>query len=112
MKAFDSSPARILPMVWMQEDKQDKQGRRFSMSSISFSGTFAPPDAAESYANTAAAREAQPTANNTADTVQLSESQQVYQLHNQGQTVSQIATSLSLPIDLVNTYLGISGSKT
>lgn len=82
------------------------------MSSISFSGTFASPDAPESYANTAAAHQAQPTANNPADTVQLSESQQVYQLHNQGRTVSQIATSLSLPIDLVNTYLGISSSKT
>jgi hypothetical protein len=82
------------------------------MSSISFSGTLAPSDAADTYANTAAAREAQPTANTTADTVQLSESQQVYQLHNQGRTVSQIATTLSLPVALVNTYLGISGSRT
>lgn len=82
------------------------------MSSISFSGTPAPLDAAESYANTAAAHPAPPTVNNAADTVQLSESQQVYQLYNQGQTVSQIANSLSLPVALVNTYLGISGSKT
>jgi DNA-binding NarL/FixJ family response regulator len=44
------------------------------------------------------------------DTVTLTEAQQVYQLYNQGQTVSQIATSLSLSTTLVNDYLGITSS--
>ena len=44
------------------------------------------------------------------DTVTLTEAQQVYQLYNQGQTVSQIATSLSLSVPLVNNYLGITSS--
>jgi DNA-binding NarL/FixJ family response regulator len=39
--------------------------------------------------------------------VRLSESQQVYQLYNQGQRVTQIATSLNLPVSAVNNYLGI-----
>jgi DNA-binding NarL/FixJ family response regulator len=43
--------------------------------------------------------------------VRLSESQQVYQLYNQGQQVSQIATSLSLPVETVNNYLGITASS-
>jgi outer membrane protease len=64
--------------------------------------------AAANSSSTSAARNPQPTINNTADTVQLSASQQVYQLYNQGQTVSQISTSLSLPVAIVNSYLGIS----
>ncbi len=61
--------------------------------------------------NTAAAQIAQQAVNNSGDTVQLSEVQQVYQLYNQGQTVSQIATSLSLPVDTVNNYLNISAGQ-
>jgi hypothetical protein len=38
--------------------------------------------------------------------------QQVYQLYTQGQRVSQIASSLRLSVDAVNTYLGISGTTT
>jgi DNA-binding NarL/FixJ family response regulator len=34
----------------------------------------------------------------------------VYQLYNQGQQVSQIAASLSLPVETVNNYLGISAA--
>lgn len=45
------------------------------------------------------------------DTVQLSEAQQVYQLYNQGQTVSQIASSLSLSVSEVNIYLSGTGSN-
>ncbi len=40
---------------------------------------------------------------------QVSESEQVVQLYNQGQQVSQIASSLALPVETVNLYLGISG---
>jgi hypothetical protein len=67
--------------------------------------------AAANSSSTSAARNPQPTTNNTADTVQLSASQQVYQLYNQGQSVSQISTSLSLPVAIVNTYLGIASGS-
>jgi DNA-binding NarL/FixJ family response regulator len=49
----------------------------------------------------------QPAANVAADTVQLSEAQQVYQLYNQGQRVSQIASNLSLTQAAVNGYLNL-----
>jgi DNA-binding NarL/FixJ family response regulator len=42
------------------------------------------------------------------DHVNLSETQQVYQLYNQGQKVSQIASNLSLSVEAVNSYLNIS----
>ncbi len=51
----------------------------------------------------------QPT-NTSTDTVTLTEAQQVYNLYNQGQTVPQISSSLSLPVSTVNNYLGISQS--
>jgi DNA-binding CsgD family transcriptional regulator len=41
------------------------------------------------------------------DTVQLTESQQVQMLVQQGDSVSQIATSLSLSAAIVDSYLGI-----
>jgi DNA-binding NarL/FixJ family response regulator len=56
-----------------------------------------------------AARTPQP-ATNPADRVTLTESERVYQLYNQGQRVSQIATALSLPESTVNSYLGITSS--
>jgi len=40
----------------------------------------------------------------------LSESQQVYQLYNQGQQIPQIAATLNLPVSAVNSYLGINSS--
>jgi hypothetical protein len=52
---------------------------------------------------------AQPTTNNPQDTVKLSSAQQVEQLYNQGQSVPEISTSLSLAQNVVNLYLGISG---
>lgn len=51
----------------------------------------------------------QPT--NSTDTVTLTEAQQVYNLYNQGQTVPQISSSLSLPLSTVNNYLGITQSS-
>jgi hypothetical protein len=88
------------------------RGKELPMSiSISNTPATVASDAANSYSNTAAPRQVQPTVNNPADTVRISESQQVYQLYRQGKTVSQIATSLSLPPELVNNYLGISSSK-
>jgi DNA-binding CsgD family transcriptional regulator len=44
----------------------------------------------------------------SADTVTLTDAQQVFQLYTQGQTVTEIAGTLSLPVELVNSYLGIS----
>ena len=46
----------------------------------------------------------------TADTVTLTEAQRVYELYNLGQTVTQIATVLNLPVESVNNYLGISSA--
>jgi DNA-binding transcriptional regulator LsrR (DeoR family) len=42
--------------------------------------------------------------------VQLTAAQQVYQLYNQGQTVSQIASSLSLTEAVVNGYLNVTST--
>ncbi len=67
-----------------------------------------------STANTAAAAGAaarpQPAANAGGDTVQLTESQQVVQLYNQGQRVTQIASSLNLTEAAVNSYLNLSAT--
>jgi len=78
--------------------------------SISSSLSTASLAAANSSSTSAAAQKAQPTTNDPAYSVQLTEAQQVYQLYNQGQAVSQIATSLSLTVDTVNSYLDISGT--
>jgi hypothetical protein len=43
--------------------------------------------------------------------VTLSQSQQVTQLYQQGQQVPQIASTLSLPVELVNSYLGITSAQ-
>jgi DNA-binding NarL/FixJ family response regulator len=64
------------------------------------------PAAANASAKPASAQP-QPTTNTSADTVKQSESQQVNQLYNQGLEVSQIATSLSMTISDVKSYLGI-----
>jgi DNA-binding NarL/FixJ family response regulator len=79
--------------------------------SISISNSISPTSffAANSYSKAAAQKIQQP-ANDSADTVKLSESQQVVQLYQQGQQVSQIASSLSLAVDTVNSYLGISNA--
>lgn len=77
--------------------------------SISSSLSIASLAAANSSSTSAAAQNTQPTTNASADTVRLTASQQVYQLYDQGQTVTQIATNLSLPVEIVNTYLGITG---
>jgi len=50
--------------------------------------------------------EQQPT-NNDPYQVTLTVAEQVYNLYNQGQRVSEIAVSLSLPLSTVNNYLGM-----
>jgi hypothetical protein len=81
--------------------------------SISISSTLpvTPPAAANAAARPAPASSVQPTTNASADTVRLAESQQVYQLYDQGQRVSQIAANLSLTVSAVNSYLDINGSS-
>ena len=79
--------------------------------SISISPATAALAAANPAPNTAPAQRVQQPANNGGDTVKLTESQQVYQLYNQGQTVSQIANNLSLAVSAVNSYLNISNSQ-
>jgi DNA-binding NarL/FixJ family response regulator len=81
--------------------------------SISISSTLPapPPAVANAPAKPAPAQRPQPTANASADTVRLSETQQVYQLYNQGQAVTQIASNLSLSVSEVNSYLGITSSS-
>ena len=81
-----------------------------SISSSLSTASLAATSASNSSATSVAARNPQPTINNSGDTVKLSESQQVYQLYNQGQAVSQIATALSLPVEIVNNYLGITAT--
>ncbi|MFZ0958434.1 MAG: hypothetical protein WAN60_18980 [Candidatus Sulfotelmatobacter sp.] len=78
------------------------------MSSISSLFPNAPPPVANASSNAAAAQPAQADTNAATDTVQLTEAQQVYQLFNQGQSVSQISSSLGLSVASVNSYLNIS----
>lgn len=82
--------------------------------STSISSVFsAPPAGADASANqtrAAPAPQVQPTANVSSDTVQLTEAQRVYQLYNQGQRVSQIASSLSLSQAAVSGYLNLKTS--
>jgi DNA-binding NarL/FixJ family response regulator len=63
--------------------------------------------AAESSSAATAARVTQQAISEPEDTVKLTASQQIHQLYQQGQSVSQIADSLSLSVSLVNNYLGI-----
>lgn len=81
--------------------------------SISISNSLTPAafSAASATTNVAAAQTVQQPANNSAYVVRLSEAEQVYQLSNQGQSVPQIATSLSLSVAAVNSYLGVSNSQ-
>jgi DNA-binding NarL/FixJ family response regulator len=66
--------------------------------------------AANASLNQAPASRPQPAANTATDTVRLTEAQQVDQLYNQGQRVSQIASNLSLTEAAVNSYLDLSAT--
>jgi hypothetical protein len=86
-----------------------RQSGETPMSIGSISSFVLSPDAASAPTNSAAAQPAPPVANG-ADTVQLTEAQQVYALYNQGQQASQIATALGLPVAVVNNYLNLTNS--
>ncbi len=81
-----------------------------ALSIASLAAANPPSTSGAAAASSAAQPTPQPAAAQT-DTVQLSEAQQVYNLYNQGQTIPQIATSLSLTVDNVNFYLGITNSS-
>jgi len=74
-----------------------------SLSSATLSTTNTAP--------AAPAARPQPATNAGADTVQLTEAQQVDQLYTQGQRVSQIASTLSLTEAAVNSYLDLSATS-
>jgi len=80
--------------------------------SISISNSPLPASVAavNAYSNPAPPQRTQAATNNS-DTVTLSQSQQVTQLYQQGQQVLQIASTLSLPVELVNSYLGITTAQ-
>ena len=80
----------------------------------SISSAFSSPSPAESASSSAPAtiNPVVKTPNNTAeDTVELTAAQQVYNLYNAGQTVSQISFTMHLSVGVVNGYLGISGGS-
>ncbi|HEX8816938.1 MAG TPA: hypothetical protein VF753_15685 [Terriglobales bacterium] len=86
----------------------------FSISSLSAISSVAnnnPAASAASPTPSPAAAQGQPVVNSNADTVTLTTADQVYQLYNQGQSISQIALSLRLSVDAVNSYLGITNSS-
>jgi DNA-binding NarL/FixJ family response regulator len=87
-------------------------GERKNVMSISISSI---PTTVESGPKSAAASvpgpKALPPVTHEKDVVELAESQQVYQLYNQGEKISDIATSLRLSVEAVNSYLGISAGK-
>jgi hypothetical protein len=59
--------------------------------------------------NSAAVRTEQPEIPTETDTVTLTEAQRAYQLYNQGQKATEIAASLSLPVETINIFLGLNG---
>jgi len=77
-------------------------------SSISSVVAVVPFDSAGSSSNSARVQQTPSTSSASADTVFLSEAQVVYQLYSQGETVSQIASRLSLSEAAVKSYLTIS----
>jgi DNA-binding NarL/FixJ family response regulator len=80
-------------------------------SPISSQFPEAPPAGASTAAPAGQAPRPQPTAKAEGDTVELTLSQRVYQLHTQGQRVSQIASALNLSEAAVNSYLNISSKS-
>jgi DNA-binding NarL/FixJ family response regulator len=81
--------------------------------SISVSNSLPPASVADVNldTNSTPAPRTQSTTNHAADTVTLSQPRQVTQLYQQGQQVPQIASTLSLPVDIVNNYLGITKAQ-
>ena len=88
-----------------------RKGELPMSSPISSQFPNTPPAGANNVAPAAQAARPQPVAKAADDTVELTLSQQVYQLHTQGQRVSQIASTLNLSEAAVNGYLNISSKS-
>jgi DNA-binding NarL/FixJ family response regulator len=80
-------------------------------SPISSQFSNVPPAGANNVAPAAQGAKPQPAAKAEGDTVEFTLSQRVYQLHTQGQRVSQIASALNLSEAAVNSYLNISSTS-
>jgi DNA-binding NarL/FixJ family response regulator len=81
-----------------------------ALSTVQVSAANSPSTAAQQQVQPQVQQPAQQPASASSDTVTLTEAQQVYNLYNQGQTVTQISSSLALPVSTVNNYLGITQS--
>lgn len=78
------------------------------MSTAAIHNLFAATGPAANAQGSQPARPPQQPAQAATDTVQLTLAQRVFQLHNQGQRVTQIASTLNLPVAEVNSYLNLS----
>jgi DNA-binding NarL/FixJ family response regulator len=76
-------------------------------SALSVAAANSPSTAAAASQQVQQAQQQVQQRTSSVDTVTLTEAQQVFNLYNAGQTVPEIATSLSLPVTMVNNYLGI-----
>lgn len=76
--------------------------------SISTALSTVPINTANSPSTAAAAQPANSAPPAVTDMVKLTMAEQAYNLYTQGQTVPQIATTLNLTVELVNSYLGLS----
>jgi DNA-binding NarL/FixJ family response regulator len=94
----------------VQEVRCKRKGAPYEYFRIQFAAARIGPDVNLDTNSTPAPR-TQSTTNNAADTVTLSQSRQVTQLYQQGQQVPQIASTLSLPVDIVKNYLGITKAQ-
>jgi hypothetical protein len=104
-----SSCGEMLPI---SSDKAGSGGPSMGITATAglASITATTANAASTAANGQAAQAPPPKVNSGGDTVQLTVAQQVYQLYNQGQKVSEIASALSLSVAAVNSYLNLPGS--
>jgi hypothetical protein len=84
-------------------ERKDRMG-------ISISTTLSAPLSGAPLARSSDAT-TQPGPETHADTVKLSQAAQVHLLKQQGQTLTQIASNLSIPITTVDGYLGIAAPK-
>jgi DNA-binding CsgD family transcriptional regulator len=104
-------PIRLMPHRSRADFDISKRIRRLVMGITAIPSLLSDAaSAGPSSGSPAAQPPPQPTANAAGDTVQLTEAQQVYQLYNQGLQVSQIASTLSLSVAAVNSYLNLSNT--
>jgi DNA-binding NarL/FixJ family response regulator len=110
-RARQNLPIKLMPRQRRADFAISKRIRRHVMGITAIPSLLSDAaSAGPSSGSQAAQSPPQPTANAAGDTVQLTEAQQVYQLYNQGLQVSQIASTLSLSVAAVNSYLNLSNT--